>query len=309
MSATIGLAFSVGLIWWQRATGFSIRNLGPIAIGFAIIAVAFVMYQAIRQVGGTWSGAAITLGVSILIARMLELHIPIAEEVIQIVTMVALIVGILALISYTRGHSGYVHPSRVRLLHVRHDMTDLYRDRNVSKELSKKIKKLRKTADTLNEQPQQSIDVLQQLKRMLPAEGYLTEKMAQLRAKAHRVRNGHIARLEETRHVFARLPTSVKKKASAELVAQYKQIIGIDTRLERLDKTVAENERRIIELTRKAQQYTARYDHRQLADCLKAAEKLQHHNSRLLKLIQHTENKLSAIANKVAEQNKEANKK
>jgi len=309
MSATIGLAFSVGLIWWERTTGFSIRNLGPVAIGFAIVAVAFVMYQAIRQIGGSWSGVAITLGVSILIARLLELHIPIAEEVIQVVTMVALIVGILALVSYTRGHSVFVQPVRTRLPEVRHDMTDLYRDRNVSNQLAKKIKKLRKTADTFDEHPRQSVDVLPQLKRMLPAEGYLTEKMAQLRAKAHRIRNGHIARLEETRQVFAGLPTSAKKKASAELAAKYKQIIGIDTRLERLDRAVAENERRIIELTRNAQRYASRYDHRQLTGCLKAAEKLQHHNSRLIKLIERTESKLSAVAKKVAQESRQADKK
>ena len=309
MSATIGLALSVGLIWWERATGFSIRDLGPIAIGFAIIAVAFVMYQAIRQIGGSWSGAAITLGVSILIARLLELNIPIDEEVIQVVTMVALIVGILALVSYTRGHSVHLPPSRARLPDVRHDMTDLYRDRNVSSQLAKKIKKLRKTADTLKEHPQQSVNVLPQLKRMLPAEGYLTEKMARLRAKAHQIRNGHIARLEETRQVFAGLPPSAKKKASAELAARYKQIIGIDARLERLDQAVAENERRIIELTRNAQQYASRYDHRQLTGCLKAAEKLQHHNSKLIKLIERTESKLSAVAKKVAQETRQVNTK
>jgi hypothetical protein len=309
MSATIGLALSIGLIWWERTAGFSIRDLGPVAIGFAIIAVAFVMYQAIRQIGGSWSGAAITLGVSILIAGLLELHIPIDEQVIQIVTMVALIVGILALVSYTRGRAVYVPPSRARLPEVRHDMTDLYRDRHVSNQLAKKIKKLRKTADTLNEHPQQSVDVLPQLKRMLPAEGYLTEKMAQLRAKAHQIRNGHISKLEETRQVFAGLPTSAKKKASAELAARYKQIIGIDTRLERLDQAVAENERRIIDLTRDAQRYASRYDHRQLTGCLKAAEKLQHHNSRLIKLIERTESKLSAVAKKVAQESRQVNKK
>jgi hypothetical protein len=144
---------------------------------------------------------------------------------------------------------------------------------------------------------------------MLPAEGYLTEKMAQLRAKAHRIRNGHIARLEETSQVFAGLPTSAKKKASAELAARYKQIIGIDARLERLDKAVAENERRIIELTRNAQQYASRYDHKHLTDCLKAAEKLQHHNSRLIKLIERTESKLSAVARKVAKESRQVDKK
>jgi hypothetical protein len=309
MSATIGFALAVGLVWWEEANNLSIRDLGSVAIGFAVIVLALVMYQAIHQIGGSWSGAAIALGVSILIARMLELNIPIDPEIIQIITMVALIVGIMALVSYTRGHPAFSQRVPARLPKIRHDMTDLYRDRNVSNQLTKKMKKLRKTADTLNEHPQQTADVLPQLKRMLPAEGYLTEKMAQLRAKAHQIRNGHIARLEDTRQLFAGLPTSARKKASAELAARYKQIIGIDARLERLDKAVAENERRIIELTRKAQQYASRYDHRQLAGCLKAAEKLQHHNSRLLKLIQHTESKLSTVAKKVAQETREVNKK
>ena len=309
MSAAIGFALAVGLVWWEEANDLSIRDLGPVAIGFAVIVLALVMYQAIRQIGGSWSGAAITLGVSILIARLLELNIPIDEEVMQVVTMVALIVGILALVSYTRGHPAYSQRVPARLPQVRHDMTDLYRDRQVSNQITKKMKKLRKTTDTLKERPQKTVDVLPQLKRMLPAEGYLTEKMAQLRAKAHGIRNGHIARLEETRQLFAGLPTSAKKKASAELAVGYKQIIGIDTRLERLDKAVAENERRIIELTRKAQQYASRYDHRQLKDCLKAAEKLQHNNSRLIKLIQRTESKLSSVARKVAQETREVNKK
>lgn len=308
MSATIGFAFSVGLIWWERATGFSIRDLGPVAVSFAVMAVAFVMYQAIRQIGSSWSGAAITLGVSILIARMLELRLPIDPKIIQIVILVTLILGILALVSYTRGHANSLPSTPARLPDIRHDMTDLYRDRRVSNRLSKKMKQLRKTADTLDEHPQQNMAVLTQLKRMLPAEGYLTDKMAQLRAKAHRIRNGHIARLEETRRVFANLPTSAKKKASVELAARYRQIIGIDTRLERLDRSVAENERRIIELTQKARQYAAHYDHRQLTDCLKAAEKLQHHNSRLFKIIERTEAKLSAIAKKVVEQNRQTKK-
>jgi hypothetical protein len=306
MSGTIGLALAVGLISWERATGFSIKDLGPVAIGFAVIAVALVMYQAIRQIGGSWSGAAITLGVSIIIARLLELDIPIDQEIIQVITIVALIVGILALVSYTRGHSGYMQRIGVPLPQVRHDMTDLDRGRQLSDRLTKSMRKLRKQTDTRPEQSQGTPDVLVQLQRMLPAEGYLTERMAQLRAKAHRVRNGHIARLEETRHVFAKLPTSTTKKASAELTAGYGKVIGVDTRLERLDKAVAANELRIRQLTRRAQQYAARYDYRRLSECLKAAEKLQHHNSRLFKLIERTEGKLSTVARKVADQNKEA---
>ena len=144
-----------------------------------------------------------------------------------------------------------------------------------------------------------------QIQRMLPAQGYLTERMAALRAKAHQVRHGHIAGLEETRHAFATLPTSARKKASAELAAKYNQMVGIETRLERLDRAVAENEKRIRQLTAKAQEYTAKYDHQQLYQSLTAAEKLQHHNSKLIKIIERTEHKLSAIAREVAKEVKQ----
>jgi hypothetical protein len=181
-------------------------------------------------------------------------------------------------------------------------MARLYRERHLSQGLDSGLRKLRKKANLLHERPEEGEDIIRQIKRMLPAQGYLTERMAQLRAKAHQIRNGHVARLEETRHTFDRLPTSAKKKASVELVARYNQMVGIETRLERLDKAVAENERRIRELTEKARQYAANYDHRKLAESLKAAETLQHHNSHVFKIIERTEHKLSAIARQVAKE-------
>jgi hypothetical protein len=308
MSAAFGLALSLGLVWWEQANNFSIKDLGPIALGFAILLLAFVMYQCIRHVGGSWAGAGITIGASILIASLLGLNVPVDSEIIHTVTVVALIVGILAFFYHTRGHSIHFPHMSVNLPDVRHNMSDLYRDRHLSDQLSKRMKKLRKETDLLNERPEGAGDVSLQLKRMLPAEGYLTERMAQLRTKAHQVRNGHIARLEETRHVFAKLPTSAKKKAAADLTTRYKQIIGIDTRLERLDKTVAENEKRIRNLTRQAQTHAANYNHQKLYETLKAAEKLQLHNSKLFKLIERTENRLSAIAKKVANEVKQIEK-
>jgi hypothetical protein len=184
-------------------------------------------------------------------------------------------------------------------------MSDLYKDRRLSKRLTRGLHKARHEAKELEEHPEETGDVLRQIKRMLPAEGWLTQRMAQLRAKAHRIRNGHIARLEETRHVFSKLPASVKKKAAADLADRYNQIVGIDTRLERLDKAVAQTEQRIRALTYQAQQYAAKHDYQQLHATLKTAEKLQHHNSRLLKAIQRTESKLSAIAKKAANEVKQ----
>ncbi|MHC4507960.1 MAG: hypothetical protein ACYTAO_03240 [Planctomycetota bacterium] len=308
MSAAIGIAFSLGLVWWEQANDFSIKDLGPIAVGFAILLLAFVMYQGIRHVGGSWAGAGITIGASILIAGLLGFKVPIDTEIIQTVTVVALIIGLMALFAHRRPLYPHHRPSEPVIPDIKHTVTDLYRERHLSKKLDHGLWTLRNEAKTLHEHPEQAADITTQIKRMLPAQGYLTERMAQLRTKAHQIRNGHIARLEETRYVFAKLPTSAKKKASVELAAAYKQMVGIDTRLERLDRAVAENEKRIRELTDKAREYTAKYDHHGLVEALKDAEKLQHHNSKLIKIIERTENKLSAIAKKVANEVKQIEK-
>jgi len=312
MSACLGLALSIGLIWWEQANELSIKNLGPIAIGFAIIILALVMYQSIRMVGGTWAGGGIALGLSMLIALILGFKPPIDEQIINSIMVAALIVGLIAFLSHQHGRVSSVRfPGRhtkPEIANIRRDMADLYRDRHLSNRITKRMHKVRKQADHLNEQPEEAANVLLQLKRMLPAEGYLTEQMAQLRAKAHRVRGGHVARLEETKDIFANMPVEAKKKAAADLAARYTQLIGIDTRLERLDGSVAKNEKRIKDLTQRAQQYTNQYDHPKLVDCLKAAEKLQHHNTKLFTIIDRTEGKLAAITQKVANEVKEIEK-
>jgi len=309
MSATIGFALSVGLVWWEQANEFSIRDLGPIAIGLAIIILAFVMYHAIGKVGGSWAGAGIALGASILIAKVLEFNIPLDREVIQTVMIVALIVGILSFLSHRHYNYPKIQYSRPFVNDIRHDMSDLYRDKRLSNRLTKKMKDIRQRTEKLNEHPEENRDILLQLRKILPAEGWLTQRMAQLRAKAHRIRNGHIARLKETRHLVAKLPTSAKKKVSTELADRYRHIIGIDTRLQRLDRAVAENERRIYQLTREAQKYTAQSNPQKLHDAIKAAEKLQRHNSRLFKIIVRTEGKLTRAAMWVVDKTREVDKK
>jgi hypothetical protein len=76
MSVAIGIALSFGLVWWEQSNDFSIKDLGLIAVGFAILLLAFIMYQSIRHVGGSWAGAGITLGASIIIAQLLGMPVP-----------------------------------------------------------------------------------------------------------------------------------------------------------------------------------------------------------------------------------------
>ena len=96
MSAALGMALAVGLVWWESVNGYSIRNLGPIAVGFAIIILAGVLYQAIRGAGGNWAGAGIALGVSLLIGWAVGLRSPVDQGAIQSLITVLLTAGIIA---------------------------------------------------------------------------------------------------------------------------------------------------------------------------------------------------------------------
>jgi len=309
MSVAIGFALSLGLVWWEQANDFSIKDLGPIAVGFAILLLAFVMYQCICHIGGSWAGAGISIGASIIIAQMIGIPVPIDAQIIQTIIVVALIFGLLALMSHHHNLHPRVQFTEPGLPDIKHTMADLYRDRHLSKKLDHGLRTLRKEAKTLHEHSEEAPDISTQINRMLPAQGHLTERMARLRKKAHQIRNGHVARLEETRHAFAKLPASDKKKASVQLAAAYNEMVGLDTRLERLDKAVAENEKRIRELTEKAREYTAKYDYRGLVEALKEAENLQHHNSKLIRTITRTENKLSATAKRIAKEVKQVEKR
>jgi len=305
MSASMGFALSVGLVWWEQANDLSIKHLGPVAIGFAILILAFMMNACIKQIGGSWAGAGIAIGASIIVAQLIGLNIPIDTQILQTVTVVALIIGVMAFLSHTHPKGGLTLPQRpINVPQPRKSMTELFRDRHLSDNLTKTTRKLRKQSVSLNEHPENAGNVMVQLKRMLPAQGYLTERMAQLRAKAHQIRNGHIARLEETKEAFKNLPTPDKKRAAEKMAAMYNQMIGADKRLERLDRSVAETEKRIKELNLQAQQHTRNNNFQKLTDCLKQAEKLQKHNTHLFKLIEQTEEKLIDIAKTIAKEAK-----
>ena len=303
MSGALGLALATGLVWWEHGHGWSIRNLGPVAIGVAVILLGMILFQAIRQTGGSWSGAGIALGASILVASLLGLEWPGASGMLPAAAVLALIIGVVVFL--TRAHGGgpraAIAPGSAGAEYsgVRHDMSNLYEDGRVGDRLKRRFGELRQAAESLPGHADRAGDVMAQLHRMLPAEGWLTGRLARLRAKAHLVRKGHVARIEELREVMKTLAPNAKKQASQELAARFKEL-RLDRRLERLDRAVAENERRVRELTREAEQALARYDYRKLTGLLEAAEKLQGHNSKLLQAVERTEAKLAKVARNVA---------
>lgn len=299
VSATMALALSTGLVWWEHRNGFSIRDLGPIAVGFAVILLALIMYQAIKQVGGSWAGAGIALGASLLASKLLGLDWVLDPQIVHTAITVALVVGILAFLMHRSWHTPTFARSITRLPDVRHDMRDLERGRRLSDHLGRRFRGLEQRTESLHEHPAEAGDVLLQLKRMLPAEGWLTERLARLREKAYRMRRGHVARIEEIRHDAAKLPVSAKRQLSEQLRQQYQEV-GLELRLERLDRAAAEVEKRIRDITKQAEKASAAYDFRKLHDLMKAGEKLQKHNTSLFKTIERTEKKLDAAVRKAA---------
>ena len=304
MSGAIGLAFSVGLVWWEHQRGWSIKNLGPLAIGFAVILLAMIMFQSIKQTGGSWAGAGIAFGASILVAWVLGFPWPVASEIMQILAVVALTVGILAFLLHSHGvvHSGmhiaHTAPIQNNLADIRHDMSNLYDDNKVGRRLQKRFGLLRQEGRAIHEHPEYAVDMMTQLKQMLPAEGWLTQRLSKLRERIHLIKKGHLKRIDELKDVLKRTPPSMRgalKKQIHETVRE----LGLDKRLERLDKAVAENEKRIKDLTQQAQNALASGDYQTLEHTLKQAQKQQAHNDNLFKTILRTEKKLSAAASHI----------
>ena len=313
MSVAVGGALAIGLVWWERDHGWSVRNLGPMSLGFGVIALGMTVFQAVRKTGGNWAGAGIALGAGVLVMWAFGFGLQVGGGVLSAVVVAALLFGFLAFLFHI--HRERAHPPALPMVPVaevadfRNDRLGLERNRRAGNWLKGGLRTLRKETDLLADHPGDATQVLTQIKRMLPVEGWLTERMARLRARAHRTRKGHVARLKETRHVYQRLPQSRKKEAAAELIRRYQKLVGFDKRLERLDRAVAKNEQRIKHITREAGIATTRYDFKKLTTLLEKAEKLQGHNNKLFKHIDRCQQKLIRIARDVAKKTAEETRK
>ena len=284
MSAALALALSTGLVWWERSHGKSIRDLGPFAIGLASLLLCVAVFHAIRQIGGIWAGVALGVGASLVVSWMLGLGAALAPQFVWASILMTLAAGLVALLIHLHRRSpttpirpvlgrGF-SPFRTEMANARDDLDDLRKDRRVGESVWQQLRKLRKDSELLAEHPGDARNIMEQLRRMLPPEGWLTERLARLRARAYRVREGHVARIEELRHAIGGLSGDSRKRAAQELTERYREL-KLDIRLERLDRAVAKNERQIRNLTREAEQAAGAYDYRRLTGLLESAERLQ----------------------------------
>lgn len=301
MAVTLGLALAIGLVWWEYDHGFSVRDLGPIAAGFAVVVLGIVMFGAFRRLGGHWAGAGLALGVTLLIGRLLPVDWLIDIEWLRAVAVVAIAIGLFTLLLHHRADFSQRTPTQVETARVRHDLRDLWRDRRMATRLGRDLDRVRHDASDLYRQPDRASDVMFQLRRILPKVGWLTQQLANLRRKAHFLRRGHLARIEQLRHVVEKLPPESRRNVGRALADRYQEL-KLDVRLERLDRAVAENERRVRELTQQAQAWLEAGDYRQLSTVLDRATELHRHNVKLLRLIERAEGKLLATARQVAKE-------
>ena len=303
MSAALGMALAIGLVWWEYDNGWSVRDLGPLALGFAALMLCVVTFHAIRRVGGSWAGAGIAVGATIIVAWVLGIQWPVDSEIVQTIAVVALIVGFFSFLFHLHRTGSQPHflPNtyRTEVADIRRDMFDLNRGRRLGERLRQGLRQVRRKTERLTDNPRERTDVMLQIRRILPAEGWLTERMVRLRERARHVRKGHISRIEELRFVMSKSSRKARRQASHELAARYKEL-KLDQRLERLEKAVALNERHIKELTQEAQKTVANYEFRKVDVVLKDAEKLQSHNVKLIKVMERTEQKLIGIVRSIS---------
>ena len=298
MSVALGLALAVGLVAWEAHVGYSVRDFGPLALAIIVVVLTGVVFEAIRQVGGSWSGAAIAAGTAIGIAWLVGLSGALPAILKTIFVILTFSIGIAVLAVHVKRTEPAGPRGVMRVPRTDAAMRDLYRERVLSQRVAGELVEVRRAAEELGDRPEQAGDVLVQLRRILPEAGLLTEQLAQLRAVAHRVRRGHVARIGELQSVIAGLPPERRRELADELARHYVEL-RFDVRLERLDRAVAENERRIRDLVRQAEQWLEHHEYRRLSGVLDEAARLQRHNAHLLDIIERSQERLLAGARAV----------
>lgn len=291
MSAALGVALSLGLVWWEVQTGWSLRSLGPVAAGFLIVVLAAILYQAFRQIGSSWGGAAIAWGISMLIGLSLAIDWPFDVRVLRSVAMLAIIVGVV-LVFLRRSAHPWSDPVQFG---GRVDVSDFDDIRRRGAAVSDVLGRARRFARLLDGKPDTALRMKAYLDQALPAAGALTDRLASLRARAELLRAGKLTELRELRQRVSQLSGGRRKQLVKQLRAQYHEL-SLDVRIERLDQTVAETERRVRDVTQQARQALDAGDNVKVVQLIDTARSLQKHVEKLLRVIERTDKRVLRAA-------------
>lgn len=300
VAASFGFALAVGLVWWEYDHGWSVRNLGPIAIGFAVLLLGGVIHWSLKLVAGRISSAAFALVACIAIAWTLGAGDWVQPELTALVLVATAVLAIGGFLAH-RAHHPVDQPQAPE---TRRYETELRDTRNVAGRITRRLSRVRRKIRGLRRHPDRATGVMVRLRQVLPEEGRLTSRLSRLRAQAHQIRQGNVARIHEVREAIQRLPKLARRKAGEELAARYQEL-QLDVRMERLDRAAAAIEQRVRELTLAAQRSLTDGKREQAEEMIQRAVKLQRQASRLLKLIERTEHRIQTLAREIVEKHAE----
>lgn len=289
MAAALGMALGGGLAAWSHYHGWSIADLGPAAAAVTLLAIVVVVYESFRRLAGHAMAAGTALLVAALIAGMFARSAdPLLRSAASLLLLTAMLGG-LAWLVLRLGESRV--PMRITPTQVQDDLSELRQLRAQTSRLTEQIDELKSDSLWLEREPQLAGQVRKRLEQMLPEQGQLTERLSYLREMMTRARRGEAAKVKLLQKELHRLPENQRAAAVERLRAASREA-SLTRRLERLDRAVAEAEKRLIELTRGVK---AALDQRRFADVnrlMDAAQRLQHQMERLIIRIEKTERTL-----------------
>lgn len=326
LSVTLGVALAIGLMVWQQRMGVSIRDLGPLAAALAMLALAAALFHAFKQLGGVWVGGAIAFGVAVLAGSLLGVSYPILQELLHLAAVVAVVVGVGALIhkvpkastgldglaSAAPRPAGASAPTRWSeaasnpfggpspsiagkpgaVLPPREpsrvDMSDFEELGHRSDRVHHRLRELYGTSMPPTRDRWRIDQLRRQIENLLPEEGRITQRLSQLRATAQRSRRGDLEAVKALAEEARRLSGPARGRAAKLLQSRYRRM-QMELRMEQLDKAGAALERRVSELTVRAHRALEQRRMKALHDLLKEADHRQKQASKLIKQIERTE--------------------
>jgi hypothetical protein len=214
-SAALGAALAAGLVTWEQYNDLSIRHLGPIAAGFGLIIgrCDLSIHPRHRRLMGRCRNRDRRLS-----TRRVDDRYRLAGAAGDRANRHgrhphgwrawrSCFIDVVRCAGAPHAPAGFIESRR--------DMTDITEDRSVSDRVVSGLHHLRANAADLWQRPGRADDIMLQLKRILPAEGWLTQRMARLRTRALQVKRGHVARIEVLRDHTKGLPTKAKIRSRA----------------------------------------------------------------------------------------------
>lgn len=333
MSASLGAALALGLVAWEVRSGWRVQDLGPIAAGFAMIVLAIVIHQAIRKLGGDWAGGAVALGAVMLIGLVLDIPWLASHGTVSAIATLAILVGTgMWILHHTPSPGSSAPGSGARLAGAavglpwsqrggkqalnearatQQQVYDVDNVQRVERQLKRSLDQLEQatrspspgsagpgstpalggpTLDT-NDRIE---TIRHQLAELIPVEGQVTRRLADLRARAVLAEKGHLARLRKLTGQIPKMTPDQARIGAMQVRAAYKEA-GFYRRIERLDAAAVEVERRVLQLTAQAEALARTGQVNHLHRLVDGAQQLQRQAVKLITLIERDETKLLAL--------------